>query len=186
MRTHTHTHSYKCTDTYTYRPTYIHTNTGIHTYTHTPAPDPSGHCWTSTASSRLLDLNCELPIPVGTAGPQLPAPDPSGHCWPQLPAPDLSGHQSKASFAQQLVFTWMGPCFKTEAAARSFSFLPYLLSPRRSAIASTRMQTGQASDVNVFGCQLLTFIAKHDVDRKGMDLKSFTAFTTQVSQNVNL
>ena len=40
------------------------------------APDPSGHCRTSTASSRsqwaLPDLNRELQIPVGTAGPQRP------------------------------------------------------------------------------------------------------------------
>ena len=67
----------------------------------------------------LLDLNCELQMSVGTAGPQLRAPDLSGHCrtstassraqWalpdlncelqisvgtvgPQLRAPDLSGH----------------------------------------------------------------------------------------------
>ena len=48
------------------------------------SPDPSGHCRTSTASSRsqwaLPDLNRELQIPVGTAGPQPRAPDPSGHC----------------------------------------------------------------------------------------------------------
>ena len=48
------------------------------------APDPSGHCRTSTASSRsqwaLPDLNRELQIPVGTAGPQPRAPDPSEHC----------------------------------------------------------------------------------------------------------
>ena len=40
------------------------------------APDPSGHCRTSTASCRsqwaLPDLNRELQIPVGTAGPQRP------------------------------------------------------------------------------------------------------------------
>ena len=36
------------------------------------SPDPSGHCRTSTASSRsqLPDLNRELQISVGTAGPQ--------------------------------------------------------------------------------------------------------------------
>eukprot|EP00435_Cladocopium_sp_Y103_P073178 s181_g42.t1 len=60
------------------------------------APDSSGHCRTSTASSRsqwaLPDLNRELQIavgtdlngaphiPVGTAGPQPGAPDRSGHC----------------------------------------------------------------------------------------------------------
>eukprot|EP00435_Cladocopium_sp_Y103_P035378 s1758_g9.t1 len=47
-------------------------------------PDPSGHCRTSTASSRSQwaqpDLNRELQIPVSTAGPQPRAPDPSGHC----------------------------------------------------------------------------------------------------------
>ena len=46
--------------------------------------DRSGHCRTSTASSRsqwaLPDLNRELQIPVGTAGPQPRAPDRSGHC----------------------------------------------------------------------------------------------------------
>ena len=40
------------------------------------APDRSGHCRTSTATSRsqwaLPDLNRELQIPVGTAGPQRP------------------------------------------------------------------------------------------------------------------
>eukprot|EP00435_Cladocopium_sp_Y103_P047933 s1604_g14.t1 len=48
------------------------------------APDPSGHCRTSSASSRsqwaLPDFIRELPIPVGTAGLQPRAPDPSGHC----------------------------------------------------------------------------------------------------------
>ena len=47
-------------------------------------PGRSGHCRTSTASSRsqcaLPDLKRELQIPVGTAGPQPRAPDPSGHC----------------------------------------------------------------------------------------------------------
>ena len=48
------------------------------------APDASGHCRTSTASSRsqwaLPDLHRELQIPVGTAGPQPRLPDRSGHC----------------------------------------------------------------------------------------------------------
>ena len=48
------------------------------------APDPSGHCRTSTASSRsqwaLPDLNRDFQIAVGTAGPQLRLPDRSGHC----------------------------------------------------------------------------------------------------------
>ena len=48
------------------------------------APDLSGHCRTSTASSRsqwaLPDLNRELQIAVGTTGPQPRAPDRSGHC----------------------------------------------------------------------------------------------------------
>ena len=48
------------------------------------SPDPSGHCRTSTASSRsqwaLPDLNRELQIPVGTAGPQPRLPGRSGHC----------------------------------------------------------------------------------------------------------
>ena len=43
----------------------------------------SRHCWTSTATSRsqwaLLNLNRELQISVGTAGPQPRAPDLSGH-----------------------------------------------------------------------------------------------------------
>ena len=43
----------------------------------------------------LLDLNCQLPIPVGAAGPQQPSPDISGHCWTSTaglssPALDLS------------------------------------------------------------------------------------------------
>eukprot|EP00435_Cladocopium_sp_Y103_P024901 s1510_g6.t1 len=46
------------------------------------APDRSGHCRTSSASSRsqwaLPDLNCKLPIAVGNAGPQPRGPDPSG------------------------------------------------------------------------------------------------------------
>ena len=41
------------------------------------APDPSGQRRTSTASSRSQwatpDLNCEVHIPVGNAGPQLRA-----------------------------------------------------------------------------------------------------------------
>ena len=48
------------------------------------SPDPSGHCRTSTATSRsqwaLPDFNRELQIPGCTAGPQARAPDPSGHC----------------------------------------------------------------------------------------------------------
>ena len=45
---------------------------------------PTGICRTSTASSRsqwaLLDLNRELQIAVGTAGPQPRLPGRSGHC----------------------------------------------------------------------------------------------------------
>ena len=48
------------------------------------AQDPSGHCRTSTATSRLQwalpDLNGEFQIAVGTAGPQPWLPDRSGHC----------------------------------------------------------------------------------------------------------
>ena len=48
------------------------------------SPDPSGHSRTSTASSRsqwaLPDLNRELQIAVGTAGPQPRVADRSGHC----------------------------------------------------------------------------------------------------------
>ena len=48
------------------------------------APDPSGHCRTSTASSRSLwalpDLNRDFQVAVGTAGPQPRLPDRSGHC----------------------------------------------------------------------------------------------------------
>ena len=61
------------------------------------AQDPSGHCRTSTATSRLQwalrtstatsrsqwalpDLNRDFQIAVGTAGPEPRAPDPSGHC----------------------------------------------------------------------------------------------------------
>ena len=51
---------------------------------HLPAPDHSGHCRTSSASSRaqwaLPDLNHERQIAVGTAGPQRRLPDRSGHC----------------------------------------------------------------------------------------------------------
>ena len=70
------------------------------------SPDPSGHSRTSTASSRsqwaLPDLNRELQIAVGTAGPQPRLPGRSGHCrdfqiavgtagrQPRLP--DRSGH----------------------------------------------------------------------------------------------
>ena len=60
-----------------------------------PGPQPrvadrSGHCRTSTATSRsqwaLPDLNRELQIPVGTAGPQPRAPDPTiGTAGPQRP-----------------------------------------------------------------------------------------------------
>ena len=46
--------------------------------------DRSGHCRTSTASSRsqwaLPDLNRDFQIAVGTAGPQPRLPDRSGHC----------------------------------------------------------------------------------------------------------
>ena len=48
------------------------------------AQDPSGHCRTSTATSRsqwaLPDLNRDFQIAVGTAGPQPRLPDRSGHC----------------------------------------------------------------------------------------------------------
>ena len=61
------------------------------------APDPSGHCRTSTATSRLQwalpdlnrdfrsqwglpHLNRDFQIAVGTAGPQPRLPDRSGHC----------------------------------------------------------------------------------------------------------
>ena len=65
-------------------------------------PGRSGHCPTSTASSRsqwaLPDLNRELQIPVGTAGPQPRLPDRSGHCRTstatsrsQWALPDLNG-----------------------------------------------------------------------------------------------
>eukprot|EP00435_Cladocopium_sp_Y103_P074405 s379_g48.t1 len=53
---------------------------------HLPAPDPSGHCRTSSASSRcqwaLPDLNREPQIAVGTAGlePRLPDPRPVTAC----------------------------------------------------------------------------------------------------------
>ena len=47
-------------------------------------PDRSGHCRTSTATSRsqwaLPDLDRDFQIAVGSAGPQPRAPDPSGHC----------------------------------------------------------------------------------------------------------
>ena len=48
------------------------------------APDVSGHCRTSTASTRcqwaLPDLNREHQMSVGTARPHPRAPDVSGHC----------------------------------------------------------------------------------------------------------
>ena len=47
-------------------------------------PGCSGHCRTSTATSRsqwaLPDLNRDFQIAVGTAGPQPRLPDRSGHC----------------------------------------------------------------------------------------------------------
>ena len=66
------------------------------------APDPSGHCRTSTATSRsqwaLPDLNRDFQIAVGTAGPQPRLPDRSGHCRTstatsrsQWALPDLNG-----------------------------------------------------------------------------------------------
>ena len=73
---------------------------------HPPPPprstDPSGHSRTSTASSRsqwaLPDLNRELQIAVGTAGPQPRLPGRSGHCRTstatsrsQWALPDLNG-----------------------------------------------------------------------------------------------
>ena len=65
-------------------------------------PDPSGHCRTSTASSRsqwaLPDLNRDFQVAVGTAGPQPRLPDRSGHCRTstansrsQWALPDLNG-----------------------------------------------------------------------------------------------
>eukprot|EP00435_Cladocopium_sp_Y103_P047493 s529_g14.t1 len=58
---------------------------------HLPAPDPSGHCRTSSASSRsqwaLPDFTCQLQIPVGTAGLHPRAPDPSGHCRTSTASP---------------------------------------------------------------------------------------------------
>ena len=73
------------------------------------APDPSGHCRTSTATSRsqwaLPGLHCERQIPVGTAGPsassrsQWALPDLNrdfqievGTAGPQPRLPDCSGH----------------------------------------------------------------------------------------------
>eukprot|EP00435_Cladocopium_sp_Y103_P023075 s4197_g5.t1 len=51
---------------------------------HPRAPDPSGHCRTSSASSRsqwaLPGFNREPQIPAGTAGLHPRAPDASGHC----------------------------------------------------------------------------------------------------------
>eukprot|EP00435_Cladocopium_sp_Y103_P014103 s4950_g3.t1 len=47
------------------------------------APDRSGHCRTSTASSRSQ---------LGTAGLQPRVPDPSGHCRASTGLPDPSGH----------------------------------------------------------------------------------------------
>ena len=66
------------------------------------SPDPSGHCRTSTSSSRsqwaLPDLNRDFQVAVGTAGPQPRLPDRSGHCRTstassrsQWALPDLNG-----------------------------------------------------------------------------------------------
>eukprot|EP00435_Cladocopium_sp_Y103_P074373 s180_g48.t1 len=53
------------------------------------APDRSGHCRTSSASSRsqwaLPDFSRDAAIAVGTAGLHLPAPDRRGHCRTSLP-----------------------------------------------------------------------------------------------------
>eukprot|EP00435_Cladocopium_sp_Y103_P044143 s473_g12.t1 len=50
----------------------------------TRVPELSGHCRTSSASSRsqwaLPDFNRDCQSPVGTAGLHPRAPDPSGHC----------------------------------------------------------------------------------------------------------
>ena len=52
----------------------------------------------------LLDLNCQLPIPVSAAGPQQPSPDISGHCWTStrdLSSPEgTAGPQPGTSRAQ--------------------------------------------------------------------------------------
>eukprot|EP00435_Cladocopium_sp_Y103_P042121 s1495_g11.t1 len=50
---------------------------------HLPTPDRSGHCRTSSASSKshwaLPDFSCDCQIEVGTAELQLRLPDRSGH-----------------------------------------------------------------------------------------------------------
>eukprot|EP00435_Cladocopium_sp_Y103_P032362 s602_g8.t1 len=83
-----------------------------------PAPDGSGHCRTSSASSRsqwaVPDFICQLQIedPSDTAGLHLPAPDRSGHCWTSSASSDRSGHcrTSSASFRSQ----WALPDFSRE------------------------------------------------------------------------
>ena len=66
-----------------------------------PTSARSGHCWTSTAGFRSewarLDLNRQVLIAVGTAGPQpgralRQLPCAVGTAGPQLPATNLSGH----------------------------------------------------------------------------------------------
>eukprot|EP00435_Cladocopium_sp_Y103_P057959 s2413_g20.t1 len=99
------------------------------------AADRSGHCRTSSASSRsqwpLPDLNRELQIPVNTAGHQ----DPSGHCRTstassrsQWALPDLNGElqSSVGTAGPQLRVPDRGHCRTSTVSARSQWALPDL------------------------------------------------------------
>eukprot|EP00435_Cladocopium_sp_Y103_P063738 s87_g25.t1 len=95
---------------------------------HLPAPDPSGHCRTSSASSRsqwaapgpgghcrtsvATARSRERQVLVGTAGLQPRAPDPVGTAGLQPRAPDPSGNcrASAASSRPQ----WALPGFSRE------------------------------------------------------------------------
>eukprot|EP00435_Cladocopium_sp_Y103_P012584 s55_g3.t1 len=87
-----------------------------------PAPNPSGHCRTSSASSRshwaLLDFICQLQSALGTAGLQRRLPDSSAGRQPRLP--DRSGH-----------------CRTSAATARSQWAMPGFSGDRESAIGTT-------------------------------------------------
>ena len=131
---------------------------------------PVGTRTGSRSQWALPDLNCELQISVGTAGPQLRAPDLSGHCqtstassrsqWalpdlncevqisvgtagPQLRAPDLSGHcrTSTASSRSQ----WALPDLNCELQISVGTARPQLRAPDlsghcRTSTASSRSQ----------------------------------------------
>eukprot|EP00435_Cladocopium_sp_Y103_P035606 s2125_g9.t1 len=120
---------------------------------HLPAPDRSGHCRTSSASSRsqwaLPDFSRERQIAVGTAGLQPRVPDRSGHCRASA-APDRSGH-----------------CRTSAATARSQWALPDFSCDRHIAVGTAGLQPPERMDVRKnsqvgsgSGVPALDFVAK--------------------------